>query len=230
MKRQGFTLVELLVCIAIIMLLIALLMPLIGAMRDNAKRVVCTSNLRQLSILWLAYIQDFGGSFPTKGNSVQTYHDIWGKRGVEYGTPAERRLFGIVFPNVDVKIYQCPADSGAVAAGWPWNRLPTVHHHLGYSYMFNTSASNNNDAQGLFRKKVGSIRNPSMVVAAGDYSFSCAYFVGRNPFHYAYWHHRRELGWGNVLFVDGSVQYKKIPDVAHFQQGPGYTFFWDGPR
>ena len=35
---------------------------------------------------------------------------------------------------------------------------------------------------------------------------------------------------GNVLFVDGSVRFMKIPDAAHFQQGPGYTFFWDGPR
>jgi prepilin-type processing-associated H-X9-DG protein len=69
-----------------------------------------------------------------------------------------------------------------------------------------------------------------MVVAAGCYSFTVTYFRGDDPFQWVYWHDNDELGWGNVLFVDGHVKYLKILDAAHFQQGPGYSFYWDGPR
>ncbi|MFC1582552.1 type II secretion system protein [Planctomycetota bacterium] len=230
MHRKGFTLVELLVCIAIICLLMALLAPLIKTMRDRAKAVACGSNLRQISTLWLMYIHEHKGYFPFRVNSVTTYRQLWGTRGVEYTCPPKLRIFGIAFPEVDVKMFHCPSDTGAGAAGWPANRYPTLYHHAGYSYRFNTSASNNSDKDGLFGKNIGNIGNPTEVVAAADCSFCSVYFRGDNPFQYMYWHDAGELGWGNVLFVDGSVRYLKIPDSKKFQQGPGYTFFWNGPR
>ena len=46
-KRHGFTLVELLVVIAIITLLIAMTLPVLKTARDNAKTVVCSSNIKQ---------------------------------------------------------------------------------------------------------------------------------------------------------------------------------------
>ena len=58
-QQQGFTLIELLVVIAIIAILAAILFPVFARARENARRASCMSNLKQIGLGMMMYVQDY---------------------------------------------------------------------------------------------------------------------------------------------------------------------------
>jgi len=76
----GFTLVEIIVVIAIIALLIAILLPSLSKAREQSRRLVCLSNQRQLVTAWSMYSIEFKGymplAYPDGGTSSTTPNNL----------------------------------------------------------------------------------------------------------------------------------------------------------
>jgi prepilin-type N-terminal cleavage/methylation domain-containing protein/prepilin-type processing-associated H-X9-DG protein len=75
----GFTLIELLVVIAIVALLMAVLLPALGAARNRARTVVCRSNLKQWGTTFALYTQENQGCLPADFAGTS---GMWLLRGV----------------------------------------------------------------------------------------------------------------------------------------------------
>jgi prepilin-type N-terminal cleavage/methylation domain-containing protein len=65
--RHGFTLIELLVVIAIIAILAAILFPVFAQARTKARQTSDLSNIKQLSLAVLMYVQDYDEVLPSAG-------------------------------------------------------------------------------------------------------------------------------------------------------------------
>lgn len=68
--REKFTLVELLVTIAIIAILAAFLIPALTKAREKARRVNCLANLKNMGIAMRTYANEFDAGFPDGNNAI----------------------------------------------------------------------------------------------------------------------------------------------------------------
>jgi prepilin-type N-terminal cleavage/methylation domain-containing protein/prepilin-type processing-associated H-X9-DG protein len=104
-RKRGFTLIELLVVIAIIAILAAILFPVFGRARENARRLSCQSNLKQIGLGVLQYVQDYDEMYPIQGQGVN-----WGAfdAGITGGWAF------IIQPYVkSTQILQCPSETNS---------------------------------------------------------------------------------------------------------------------
>ncbi len=73
-NKKAFTLIEVLVVVAIIALLVAILLPSLARARDQAQTTACASNMRQLYYAFTMYTQDNSGVYP---GSTHDFEEDW---------------------------------------------------------------------------------------------------------------------------------------------------------
>jgi prepilin-type N-terminal cleavage/methylation domain-containing protein/prepilin-type processing-associated H-X9-DG protein len=73
---NGFTLIELLVVVAILAILVGILFPIFGRAKENAHKVKCASNMRQLGAAFSMYASDWNGFYPSPGG-LQGERNYW---------------------------------------------------------------------------------------------------------------------------------------------------------
>ncbi len=77
MTRRAFTLIELLVVIAIIALVMGILLPALGHARSAGRRLVCSSNARQLQLAATTYALDHTGHYPPGASNFRANLHRW---------------------------------------------------------------------------------------------------------------------------------------------------------
>lgn len=97
-KKRAYTLIELLMTIAIIIMLAALLLPSLSRAKSKAKEVMCLGNQKQCGIAFLSYAGDNNGIFPNPQGSDAT--------GAWMFWPGELAYFGYL---KKTEAYRCPS-------------------------------------------------------------------------------------------------------------------------
>ena len=95
-RTRAFTLIELLVVIAIIAILAAILFPVFQKVRENARKITCASNEKQLGLGFIQYTQDFDEKYPNN-------------RRQDPGKPFPSYWFDYITPYLkSLDVFKCP--------------------------------------------------------------------------------------------------------------------------
>lgn len=222
----GFTLVELLVVVAIIAVLMAILMPVLRSARDLGKRVRCGSNLRTLAIAWRLYLDDYNGRFY---QGLRANADYGGWKGLKGWSPRPLNPYVGLEPTLEspnsAKIFCCPADRGGIP-GIFW--AEKTYHERGTSYQTNIFLIGQN-ACGTFsagtavldeeiNKRLSTVHrdqglvNPARLLLMGDYGWINQWMPRAHLYEelkeMAEWHNKPDCH--NLAFLDGHVQFLNI--------------------
>ena len=122
-KAKGFTLIELLVVIAIIAILAAILFPVFARAREKARQTSCLSNVKQLTLGFMMYAQDYDEYIRTAYLPNPVHHTYW------------MWFFGIRPYIMNNQVFQCPNESfdmGSYGLYFPDLDYPTERLMLSY--------------------------------------------------------------------------------------------------
>jgi prepilin-type N-terminal cleavage/methylation domain-containing protein len=109
-RHHAFTLIELLVVISIIGLLVSILLPALSQARILARKVQCSSNLKQMGVGLYGYASDYDGQFPFPSKD-QNLHTHWTTDRIPAGAPFGTG-HGALWPDYisEQKIYWSPSN------------------------------------------------------------------------------------------------------------------------
>lgn len=75
-QRAGFTLIEMLVVVSLITLLVSIMLPALSAAKENARRVVCASTVRQLADICAAMANELNQKLPDLHNDSGQWSSV----------------------------------------------------------------------------------------------------------------------------------------------------------
>lgn len=209
--KKGFTLIELLVVISIIALLLAILMPALGKVKDHAKKIHCSANLKSLSLGAIMYADDNDGRTPS---STNYWSGRMGWCGQTFGLSIQDQISnlkkGQLWSYIEtIEAWRCPNDpikeqltSYCMSGQW-WG----AHTRTGNNVWYDTQTT------GLVCEKLTAIRKPSRRFMFIDQ-------LGRNhDSYFAIWYSKPQ--WWNIPnfkhsggsvngFADGHVDSYKL--------------------
>ncbi len=214
-SRSGFTLIELLVVIAIIAILAAILFPVFGRARENARRTACLSNMKQVGLGLMQYVQDYDEMTP-KGRPP-------GGAVVNFGEPnAQGAYLSLLTPYTkSFQIYACPSAPPNATTARPTAVSDTNFFGNGV----------------MMQRNVASVPNTAEIIYIQEnwqrtnIAYQRPAFNGNltTPRYYA-WHQwggtpAREFysnvhfEGGNLLFVDGHAKWRRYTSIRSGEFG-----------
>jgi prepilin-type N-terminal cleavage/methylation domain-containing protein/prepilin-type processing-associated H-X9-DG protein len=221
-RKSAFTLIELLVVIAIIAILASILFPVFGRARENARRSSCQSNLKQIGLGIMQYVQDYDEMYPMNN---QDGPDVFGNGWGWFGT-----WMYTTYPYVkSEQIYTCPS---AIKFNDPDDptpftemRAPGAASGPKFTALYNYGANENviPNASDHTPVSIASIQTVSLVPMIADctgpvtgedeFRIVNANFA-RGAWYSAGWEEvinpaeARHLGGSNIAYADGHVKFQ----------------------
>lgn len=125
--RRGFTLIELMVVVALIGVLAAILLPALAKARTRAQAIFCLNNTRQLAAAWLLYADEHDGKYPYNLGGISTrlfnnpnrIHNNWVNSYLDWENENTDNTNVVTLTEAGLgsytsraaRIYRCPADN-----------------------------------------------------------------------------------------------------------------------
>ena len=219
-NQSGFTLIELLVVIAVIGILAAILFPVFARARENARRASCQSNLKQIGLGLMQYIQDFDERTPFNYYSgISIYWDV-----PLYTTQDVNWVKSIYPYTKSWNLYQCPSVPQHTnnVSGLAVNGLNDIGYFANGVVMQRNVAVIPNASEIIWAQENTLRFGPAILrPTPGTGTLAGAYGPGTYKGAIYQTISKVHFDGGNLLFTDGHVKWRKQSDIKWLEFGLG---------